>query len=137
MRSTELAVAAGTEAVARRVRAGEQRAFVVEHRLKSGERREVEALSTGFRTGGRRLAYLLVRDITERRRAERALESSERNYRNLLHQANDGVFITSSEAGSWRNARACRCLAQQRRPGWAAADRRHPRLGSSPPATPP
>jgi PAS domain S-box-containing protein len=116
MRPTELEDA-GTEAIARRVRAGEQRAFVVEHRLKSGELREVETLSTEFRTGGRRLAYLLVRDVTERRRAERALESSERNYRNLLHQANDGVFIISSEAVILEvNARACEML------GYSSAD---------------
>jgi PAS domain S-box-containing protein len=74
MRSTELAVAAGTEAIARRVRAGEQRAFVVEHRLKSGERREVEALSTGFRTEGG--AGPPAGAISPSGEGERALESS-------------------------------------------------------------
>jgi PAS domain S-box-containing protein len=113
MHTTDLAVASAIdmEAITRRVQAGEQRVFVVEHRLKAGEIREVEVLSTEFRSAGRRMAYVLVLDVTERRRAERALESSERNYRNLLHQANDGVFITTSEGIILEvNARACEML---------------------------
>jgi PAS domain-containing protein len=103
MRTSDLpASAAEMEEITRRVQAGEQRVFVVEHRLRSGEVREVEVLSTEFRPGGRRMAFVLVLDVTERRRAERALESSERKYRNLLHQANDGVFITSSVESSSR-----------------------------------
>ena len=113
MHTTDLAMpsSAGMEVTPRRVQAGEQRIVVVEHRLKSGELREVEVLSTEFRSAGRRMTYLLVLDVTERRRAERALESSERNYRSLLHQANDGVFITSPETIILEvNARACEML---------------------------
>lgn len=39
----------------------------------------------------------LIRDITERKRGEEALSTSERNFRNIAENANDGIFIASSD----------------------------------------
>ncbi len=40
-----------------------------------------------------------VEDITERKRAERALKESERNYREIFNATNDAIFIHDAETG--------------------------------------
>ncbi len=54
--------------------AGEMEDFVFPHRLASGEIRTVEVRSSPVNVGGRRLLFSIIQDITERKRAEAALE---------------------------------------------------------------
>ncbi len=52
--------------------------FLFQHRLAGGEVRDVEVFSGPIRVDNRQLLYSIIHDITERRRAEKALTASER-----------------------------------------------------------
>src|SRR5205823_4452885 len=59
--------------------------FAAEGRLrrKDGTTFPVEVRGQGFREGGRRFIVTLVRDVTDRKRAEEALRESEHRWRSL------------------------------------------------------
>lgn len=61
--------------------------------LASGEVRQVELYSGPVVIRGRRLLYAIIHDVTERQRAEEALKESERQYRTLIEQSNDAIYI--------------------------------------------
>ena len=71
--------------------------FVFPHRLASGELRTVEVHSARVHLSGRVLLYSIVHDITERRRAERALGESEARYRALIARAAYGIYRSTLE----------------------------------------
>ncbi|MBN8672740.1 MAG: PAS domain S-box protein [Chitinophagales bacterium] len=61
------------------------------YQLKAGnEDRDYEAR---YVTHGKEDVLVLIRDITETKRAERMLKESEEKYRTLVEQASDGIFI--------------------------------------------
>ena len=61
------------------------------YQLKIGnEDRDYEAR---YVTHGKEEVLVLIRDITETKRAERLLKESEEKYRTLVEQASDGIFI--------------------------------------------
>ena len=68
---------ASTARIGERVRAGETVTFESLHRRKDGTVLPVEIRARQFQQGGHRLRLSLVRDITERQRAEEALRRSE------------------------------------------------------------
>lgn len=85
---------------------GEQRDhFFFQHRLSSGEIRDVEVHSGPFELDGRQLLYSIVHDITERRKAEALLREGEERFRStfelvavgLAHVSLDGRFILVNE----------------------------------------
>jgi len=55
---------------------GEKSEFMFQHRLASGEIRDVEVYTGALESGGRKLLHSIIIDITDRIRAEKALENA-------------------------------------------------------------
>src|SRR4051812_36028988 len=66
--------------------------FVFRRRLANGETRDVEVHSGPIVSGGRKLLYSIIHDITERKHAEEALLLSEQKYRNIVDYASVGIY---------------------------------------------
>jgi PAS domain S-box-containing protein len=63
------------------------------HRRKDGTRFPVEVRATLFYAAGRRCIQLLVRDISDRVRAEAAIRESEERFRKIFEQSNDAIVL--------------------------------------------
>lgn len=76
--------------------------FTFQHRLASGEIRDVEVHSAPINVGGRELLYSIIHDITERKRAEEALVRSQQMYQDLVERQGVGVYrIRVQKYSSW------------------------------------
>ena len=67
------------------------------HMRASGEIRDVEVHTGPIDTGGRRLLYSIIHDITERKRAEEALQKSEEKYRVIFDYAPVGIYQSARD----------------------------------------
>jgi PAS domain S-box-containing protein len=67
--------------------------FVFKHRLASGEIRDVDTYSGPITVGGKKLLYSIVHDITQQKKAEKALRISEHRYRTLFSSIDEGFCI--------------------------------------------
>ena len=97
-----------------RIAAGETVTFETRHRRKDGSSFPVEIRAGQFEQGGRRF-MCLVRDITERKRAEDELRASDQRFRSYLDQAMDGFFLFDEhQAIVDVNRQACESLGYSR-----------------------
>ncbi len=71
--------------------------FYFRHMKANGEVRDVEIHSGPVEVGGRKLLYSIVNDITERRRAEQALQQSEEKYRVIFDYAPVGIYQSTRD----------------------------------------
>jgi PAS domain S-box-containing protein len=97
-----------------RIVGGETVTFETRHRRKDGTSFPVEIRAGQFEQGGRRL-LCLVRDITERKRAEDELRATEERFRSFVDHATDGFFLLDEhQAVLDVNRQACESLGYSR-----------------------
>ena len=76
---------------------GEQNYFVAQHRLASGEVRDVEVHSTPMEIHGRAVLYSVIHDITERAQTEAALRKSELKFRRVVEASADAIVLIDEQ----------------------------------------
>ncbi len=82
--------------------------FEVEVYTKAGKKLDVELQGSLWKHGGRTVGMIgVMRDITERKRAEEALQESEEAHRQLFEQSVDGIVIYTSDRIIKANASFC------------------------------
>lgn len=67
--------------------------FETLHYRKDGTSFPVEVNSQGSIIGSRKILISIIRDISDRKKAERALRESEEKYRELFNAAMDGIYL--------------------------------------------
>lgn len=67
--------------------------FLSQHRLASGEIRDVEVFSGPVNYAGKSYLYSIVNDVTERISFQKKLEESELSYRGLFNAVKDAIYI--------------------------------------------
>lgn len=91
-----------------RLQDGETLMFESRHRRKDGAQFPVEVKVGLIKYGERYLVLNIARDISLRKEAEKALQDSEKRYRQLFEAANVGIGI-SDEAGTIHDANQALC----------------------------
>ena len=66
-----------------------------QHRRKDGTTYDVEISTNGATIAGQKLIFCVCRDITERKRTEQALRTSEEKYRNIVEIAPEGIITVN------------------------------------------
>jgi PAS domain S-box-containing protein len=97
------------EAVALCVKDGMIRNLVIEYVNKSGKTIPVEINATVNAEGGKMRIISLCRDITERKKAERALAESEKSFRSMFELTSEGVSLISPKTGKFIAANPAMC----------------------------
>lgn len=82
--------------------------FAPQHRLASGEIRDVEVHSSPIDVQGRKILYSIVHDITERKLAEAALQENERKFRSAFDYSAIGMALVSPD-GRWLQVNRSMC----------------------------
>ncbi len=64
-----------------------------EHRVSSGEHRQLDTFTSLLRIAGRRAVHVIVQDVTDRVRAEAQLRESETRFRAVVSSMREGVVV--------------------------------------------
>ncbi len=83
------------------------------HRRGDGELRHVELYSVRVDLDGRSLVHAIVHDITERKRAEKALAESEQRFRLFVENAPDSVFVQTKGRFAYVNRKTVDMLGAE------------------------
>ncbi|HET7478668.1 MAG TPA: PAS domain S-box protein [Rubrobacteraceae bacterium] len=80
--------------------------FIFQHRLSTGEIRDVEVHSSPIEIGGRTVLYSIVHDVTARKAAEEALRVSEERYRLVSRATSETIWDNNLLTGEqvWNGA---------------------------------
>lgn len=89
----------------RRALKGNRTNFIARHLLSGGEVRDVEVNIGPIAVGGRELLYMMVNDITERKRMEVELERSRRNLEMIVGQRTEDLLRANVELQQASTAR--------------------------------
>jgi len=85
------------EQVGAKLANGELVTFDTRHRRKDGTVFPVEVRIRSFREGGQRFGVSLVRDISERKQAEEALQNNEKRFRALIENGLDNISLLAAD----------------------------------------
>lgn len=77
--------------------AGQVARLEFQHRLASGELRDVEIYANAVQLQGRPMLVSILHDITQRRQAEAALRQSEERYRSVVTAMSEGVVMQAAD----------------------------------------
>jgi two-component system cell cycle sensor histidine kinase/response regulator CckA len=80
-----------------RVRSESRVHFEFRHRRADGSIRDVEVFSSKIEIKGKDVLHSIIHDITERKRAEEALQESELRFRSLYENASIGLYRTTPD----------------------------------------
>jgi PAS domain S-box-containing protein len=72
--------------------------FETRHRRKDGSFLDVEISSNGVIIKGQKLVFCVCRDITKRKKAQKALFESEKKYHNLIENLQEGIWVIDKDA---------------------------------------
>ena len=89
----------------RRALKGSRSNFIARHLLGGGELRDVEVNIGPIVVGGRQLLYMMISDITERKRMEAELERSRRNLEMIVGQRTEDLLRANAELQQASTAR--------------------------------
>jgi PAS domain S-box-containing protein len=78
--------------------------FDTTHKCKDGRTFPVEVYSSLVEYHGKKAILSIARDITDRRKSEEIIKSSEIRYRRLFESAKDGILILDAETGQIKDA---------------------------------
>ena len=67
---------------------------------RDGRKIAVEFVSNVYQAGDQKVIQCNIRDITQRKQAEEALQQSERSYREIFNAASDAIFIHDADTGA-------------------------------------
>ncbi|MGM0501094.1 MAG: PAS domain S-box protein [Bacillota bacterium] len=95
----------------KRILSGSREEFETKHRTKSGAIRHIKVIAKSIFINNQQYIFSIFEDITEEKEAERALAKSEKKYRMLFEQAEDGIFLVNSDFEYLEvNSSACEML---------------------------
>ena len=99
LKITDIDISTGEETFSKMalVKKQEENHFDLQHRLSSGEIRDVEVFSSILETNGKMDLYSIIHDITDRKRTEEALRESEETLQAHIKNSFDVIFTLNKD----------------------------------------